>query len=188
MNSDDIVDIGSDPHIVSSVLVAICVSRPSTRSRCRLMNTDTLDKRMKSVATERERSGRASAPCRQKQSGGSLRHEQKQYMKDIVEKFVAVAMAKHRRRENEISERRLSRTAGGNGVSVLPRGDADRCLFAAVFYLSVINDFGLSWPLQAAVVAARAISWRQGARGVSHQHHTKAAGFDEAGVSATRSI
>ncbi len=157
MNSDDIVAIGSDPHIVSSGLVAVCVIATVYSIAMPLLNTDTLDKRMKSVASERDRiRARERAMAAKSKSTGSLRHEHKQYMKDVVER-----LSLSRWLNTDDAKMRLA-SAGFRGPQAETAFLFFRAVtpiaffFAAFFYLRVINDFDLSWPLQAAVVIAAA--------------------------------
>jgi len=147
----EIVDMGSDPQLVSSVLVAIFVCATVYSIVTPLFVTDELTKRMKAVASERE-SIRARERALAKTSGGGLRHQQKHYMKNVVEKF-----SLSRWLATEDSKMKLA-SAGYRGPQaetaflffrlVTPIG----CLFTSVFYLGFIDDFDLSLPLQAAVV------------------------------------
>ena len=52
-----------------------------------LMITDTLEKRMKSVATERERIRARERAAAAKSKSGTLRHEHKAYMRDFIKKL-----------------------------------------------------------------------------------------------------
>ena len=65
----EIVDMGSDPQLVSSVLVAIFVCATVYSIVTPLFVTDELTKRMKAVASERE-SIRARERALAKTSGG----------------------------------------------------------------------------------------------------------------------
>ena len=55
MNSDEIVKVLGDPQMVSGVLVAVCVAATIYTLATPFLSTDTLERRMKSVAVERER-------------------------------------------------------------------------------------------------------------------------------------
>ncbi|MDE2579508.1 MAG: type II secretion system F family protein [Hyphomicrobiales bacterium] len=81
----------TDPHIFASILAAIAVIASIMTVAWPYMAVDNLDKRMKSVAQERERirarereklASRANANSR-----ASLRQEPKAYMKSVVDRF-----------------------------------------------------------------------------------------------------
>ena len=75
-----------DPHTIGAALVAVATFATILTVALPLVSTDKLDKRMRSVATERER---IRAREREKLNAGAkgLRYEQKAYMKRIVERF-----------------------------------------------------------------------------------------------------
>ncbi len=75
-----------DPRTIGAVLVAIATFATVLTVAMPLVSTDKLDKRMRSVASERER---IRAREREKLNAGAkgLRYEQKAYMKRIVERF-----------------------------------------------------------------------------------------------------
>jgi tight adherence protein C len=83
---DEIVKRASDSHFVVSVLVAIAVIATILTLAMPLMSTDTLARRMKGVANERERI-RARERAAAKAAGKGLRQQPKVYMKNVVEKF-----------------------------------------------------------------------------------------------------
>ena len=77
----------TDPHTIAAALVAIATFATIITITLPLISGDQLDKRMKSVASERER---IRAREREKLNAGkSLRYEPKAYMKRIVERFNA---------------------------------------------------------------------------------------------------
>ena len=86
MNSDEIVKVLGDPQLVSGVLVAVCVAATIYTLATPFLGTDTLERRMKSVAVERERI-RARERAAAKAKGATLRHEHKRYMKEFVERL-----------------------------------------------------------------------------------------------------
>lgn len=83
---DDIVKLASDSHFIISLLVAVAVIATVITITMPLLDADPLQRRMKSVANERERI-RARERALAKSNGKGLRHEPKLYMKNIVEKF-----------------------------------------------------------------------------------------------------
>ena len=60
MNSDEIVKLLGDPQLVSGVLVAVCVAATIYTLATPFLSTDTLERRMMSVAVSGSGSGRAS--------------------------------------------------------------------------------------------------------------------------------
>jgi len=76
----------SNGRLVVSLLVAIAVIATIITVAMPLLSTDTLSRRMKSVANERERI-RARERALAKVSGKGLRQQPKVYMKNIVDKF-----------------------------------------------------------------------------------------------------
>jgi tight adherence protein C len=83
---DGIVGLASNGRFAVSVLVAIAVIATIITLAMPLLNTDTLSRRMKSVASERERiRARERAAARDLNTG--LRLQPKAYMKSVVERF-----------------------------------------------------------------------------------------------------
>ncbi|QGM46177.1 type II secretion system F family protein [Methylocystis heyeri] len=138
----EIVEMGSDPQLVSSLLVAIFVCATLYSVMTPFFATDVLAKRMKAVASERE-ALRARERALAKSSGG-LRQQPKVYMKNVVEKF-----SLSRWLATDDARMKLA-SAGYRGPqaettllffrAVTPIG----CFLTTVFYLNFINDFGLS--------------------------------------------
>jgi tight adherence protein C len=149
MNSDEIVKVLGDPQLVSGVLVAVCVAATIYTLATPFLSTDTLERRMKSVAVERERI-RARERAAAKAKGATLRHEHKRYMKEFVERL---SLSKWLNTEN--AKMRLA-SAGFRGPQaetafLFFRAVTPVILFIAVgAYLSIINDHGLTWPMQLA--------------------------------------
>ncbi len=79
-------DTLTDAHTIAMVLVGIAVFASIVTIAMPLLSTDKLDKRMRSVATEREKI-RAREREKLNASKGSLRQEPKAYMKRIVDRF-----------------------------------------------------------------------------------------------------
>jgi tight adherence protein C len=75
-----------DPHTIGAALVAIATFATIVTIAMPLLSTDQLDKRMRSVATERERI-RAREREKLNASTKSIRYEPKAYMKRIVDRF-----------------------------------------------------------------------------------------------------
>jgi tight adherence protein C len=145
-----LVEMGSDPQLMSSLLIAIFVCATIYTIMTPLFVTDELTKRMKSVASERE-TIRARERALAKTTGG-LRQQPKVYMKNVVEKF-----SLSRWLATDDAKMKLA-SAGFRGPqaetaflffrAVTPIG----CFLATIFYLTVIDDFGLSGMYQVAVV------------------------------------
>ncbi len=83
---DEIIAKITDTKFVISVLTAIAVVATIITMAMPLLNTDSLARRMKSVASERERI-RARERAVAKAQGKGIRYEPKMYMKNIVDKF-----------------------------------------------------------------------------------------------------
>jgi tight adherence protein C len=83
---DEIVGLASNGRFAVSFLVAIAVIATIVTLAMPLLNTDTLSRRMKSVASERERI-RARERAAARDSNTSLRLQPKAYMKSVVERF-----------------------------------------------------------------------------------------------------
>ena len=78
----------SDPHTVVAILAAIAVVATILTIAMPLLETDNLTKRMKSVATERERiRARERERLAHKEQKAALRTKPKAYMKQLVESF-----------------------------------------------------------------------------------------------------
>jgi tight adherence protein C len=147
-----LVEMGSDPQLVSSLLIAIFVCATLYTIMTPLFVTDELSKRMKNVASERE-TIRARERALAK-TGGGLRQQPKVYMKNVVEKF-----SLSRWLATDDAKMKLA-SAGYRGPqaetaflffrAVTPIG----CFLATIFYLTVIDDFGLSGVYQAAAAVA----------------------------------
>ncbi len=142
MNSKEIVDLASDPHIVSSVLVGVCTVATVFTLASPLVGSDNLERRMKAVASERERI-RARERALAK-SGGGLRQQPKVYMKQVVERFSLNKWL------NADGVKMKLASAGFRG----PQAEIAFLFFRLVtplamlsvtaFYLFLIDDFGLS--------------------------------------------
>jgi tight adherence protein C len=140
---DDIVEQASDGRFVVSVLVAIAVIATVLTVAMPFLSTDTLARRMKSVANERERI-RARERAAAKDSGKGLRLQPKQYMKNVVERF---SLSKWLNTED--AKMKLA-SAGFRG----PQAEIAFLFFRAVvpiaflalaiFYLVVLDDS--DWP------------------------------------------
>ena len=75
----------SDPQFIISVLVAIAAAATVLTVGMPMLETDSLSRRMKSVASERDRiRERERAAMKGK---GSLREAPKAYMKSVVDQF-----------------------------------------------------------------------------------------------------
>lgn len=83
---DELIANASDGRLVVSLLTAIAVIATIITIAIPVMNTDTLARRMKSVASERERI-RNRERALAKVQGKGIRHQQKAYMKSVVDKF-----------------------------------------------------------------------------------------------------
>lgn len=83
---DDLITKLEDPHFIFSVLTAITVSATLLTVAMPFLETDTLGKRMKSVAIERDKI-RMRERERMGKNKTNLRHEPKAFMKQIVDQF-----------------------------------------------------------------------------------------------------
>lgn len=83
---EDILAKATDGRLIVSILTAIAVIATILTIAMPLLNTDSLSRRMKSVASERERI-RARERALAKTQGKGLRQEPKLYMKNVVERF-----------------------------------------------------------------------------------------------------
>lgn len=83
---DEIIANATDGRLVVSLLTAIAVIATIITIAIPVLNTDTLSRRMKSVASERERI-RNRERALAKVEGKGLRHQPKVYMKSVVDKF-----------------------------------------------------------------------------------------------------
>ena len=80
------LELLNDPHTIAAILVAIATTATIVTVALPLMSPDRLGKRMKSVASERERI-RKRERNKLAASKTSLRYEPKAYMKRIVDRF-----------------------------------------------------------------------------------------------------
>lgn len=141
---DEIVTHASDGRFVTSLLVALAVIATVVTIAMPLLSADTLQRRMKSVASERERI-RARERAAAKAPGKSLRQKPKQYMKDVVDRFSLSTWL-----NTEDAKLKLA-SAGFRG----PQAEIAFLFFRAVmpvvflslalFYLFVIDDS--DWPI-----------------------------------------
>ncbi len=85
---DEIIAKVTSTQFVVSALTAVAVIATIITLAMPLLSTDTLDKRMKSVSSERERiRQRERAAAKSQQQNKGIRYEPKAYMKNIVDKF-----------------------------------------------------------------------------------------------------
>lgn len=77
----------SDLHFIISVLAAVAASATILTLAMPLLESDTLGKRMKSVGVEREKIRARERERLAKSNKASLRHEQRAFMKQIVDQF-----------------------------------------------------------------------------------------------------
>ncbi|HYA80517.1 MAG TPA: type II secretion system F family protein [Methylocystis sp.] len=148
MNPQQIVEIFGDVRLLSSVFLGICVFATILSLTMPYLNEDTLGKRMKAVANERER-----IRARERAVGkNSLRVRPKDYMKTVVDRFS------------------LSQWLNAEGVKLTLaqagyRGPAAEVTFLffrlvtpialfllTAFYLFFIDDFGLSGVFEAGIL------------------------------------
>jgi tight adherence protein C len=163
MTSEEIVNFFSDPERMTTILVSVGVVATIVAFALPMLKDDTLSRRMKSVGSERERirtRERARMKTSNQNSGSgnvSLRHQQfKPYMKEIVDKFSLTKWL-----NTEDAKGRLA-LAGYRG----PQAETAFLFFRlvspvalllfAIFYLGVVDDFGFSLPIQAAIVLGSA--------------------------------
>lgn len=141
---DEIVRYGSNGQLVLSVLVAVAVIATVLTVAMPLLHSDPLARRMKSVASERERIRARERAAAAKAKGSPLRPQPKVYMKNIVDKFSLSTWL-----NTEDAKMRLA-SAGYRG----PQAEVAFLFFRlvipiisailAIFYLLVLDDSG--WP------------------------------------------
>ena len=138
------IDIG-DPQLIFRILVAIATMATVFTVAMPLMERDTLDTRMRSVAVERDR---IRAREREKlasraNSRASLRQEPKAYMKQIVERFSLSALLGTAKAKLQLSQAGI-RGPQAEIAFLFFRFVAPISLFAvAIFYLFVLEI--VSW-------------------------------------------
>jgi tight adherence protein C len=152
---DDIVRHATDSRFMANLLLAIAIIATILTVALPLLRTDSLQRRMKSVASERERI-RARERAAAKSAGKGLRQQPKVYMKNIVDRFslskwlntedakMKLASAGYRGPQAEIAFL-FFRAVGPIAFAV-----------AALFYLVVLDDS--DWPVfvKAGIVVAAA--------------------------------
>jgi tight adherence protein C len=84
---DELFEKITNTQFVVSVLTAIATIATVMTLASPFLNSDSLDKRMKSVSSERERIRQRERALAKSQQVKGLRHEHKAFMKEIVEKF-----------------------------------------------------------------------------------------------------
>jgi tight adherence protein C len=145
-----------DTKFVAPALVAIATAATIITVALPLLAPDQLDKRMKSVASERERI-RAREREKLNASKGSLRYEPKAYMKRIVDRFNLNSWL-----GTEQAKSRMA-MAGFRGVQaetafLFFRLVAPMCFFAlGTFYIFVVASF--TWPFMIKIGAVLASTY-----------------------------
>lgn len=152
---EDIVRHATDSRFMANLLLAIAVIATIITIALPWLRTDSLQRRMKNVASERERI-RARERAAAKSTGKGLRHQPKVYMKNIVDRF---SLSKWLNTED--AKMKLA-SAGYRG----PQAEIAFLFFravapiiflvAALFYLIVLDDS--DWPVfvKAGIVVAAA--------------------------------
>ncbi len=162
MSADEIVEFLSDGEQLTTLLVAAGVLVTVVALAFTMFRDDTLARRMKSVGVERERirareRARMRAPTIAATSSASLRHQQfKPFMKEIVERF---SLSKWLSTQDAKSRLALAghRGPAAETTFLFFRLVAPIALISAVvFYLAVVDDFGLSLAIQAAIAVGAA--------------------------------
>ncbi len=134
----------SEPHVIAALLAAFAAGATVITLAMPLVEGNTLNKRMKAVADERERiRARERERMMKGQQKISLRQEPKAYMKQIVDRF-------------KLSDWLGTETAKDKLVKAGFRGQQAEVTFlffrlvapigfllVSLFYLFVVNDFGL---------------------------------------------
>ena len=134
----------SEPHVIPALLAAFAAGATVITLAMPLVEGNTLNKRMKAVADERERiRARERERMMKGQQKISLRQEPKAYMKQIVDRF-------------KLSDWLGTETAKDKLVKAGFRGQQAEVTFlffrlvapigfllVSLFYLFVVNDFGL---------------------------------------------
>jgi tight adherence protein C len=154
---NEILEKVTSTQFAVSALTAIAVIATIITLAMPLLDTDTFEKRMKSVSSERERiRQRERALAKSQQQNKGLRYEPKAYMKNIVEKF---SLSKWLNTED--AKMKLA-SAGFRGPQaeiaflffrlVTPIG----FFFAALFYTFFLGDPEMSGLMQIAIVIGAA--------------------------------
>jgi len=84
---DSLITRLNDPHLIISILLAVAASATVLTVAMPLLQTDTLGKRMKAVAVERDKIRSRERERLAKSNKAGLRHEPKAYMKQVVDQF-----------------------------------------------------------------------------------------------------
>jgi len=176
MNSDEIVKLLGDPQLSAACWWRSAWPRPSTLSRRHFLALI----RWTSDEVRRRRAGadQGARAAAAKVKGATLRHEHKRYMKEFVERLSLSKWLNTRMRRCDWRAR-LSRPAGGDGVSVLSRGDAGRFVHRGG---SLFKHHQRPRPHLADAIGGghfRRVHRHQISGALSHQHHSEAAILDE---------
>lgn len=138
----------NDPRAMTTVLVAIAAMATVLTLAMPLLANDPLQKRMKSVATERSRIRSRERERLARGDKKGLRLEPKAYMQNVVQQF---NLAKHLG-TGDAKERLAQAGYRGPGAMtaflffrlVAPIG----LMIVALLYLFLVDDFGLDWVMR----------------------------------------
>ena len=123
---DFLVDKIHDPHFMTMLLAAIAVSATAYTLIMPLFAGEGLAKRMKAVASERERIRQRERDRLNKTEKVSLRQTPKQLVSRVVEDFNLGKWLAQEAARDKLDHGRLSRPGALHHLPVLPPGDADR--------------------------------------------------------------
>ena len=130
---------------MTMLLAAIAVSATAYTLIMPLFAGDGLPKRMKAVASERERIRQRERDRLDKTEKVSLRQSPKQLVSKVVEDFNLTKWLAQEAAREKLVHGRLSRPGALHHLPVLPAGDADRaCSWRRVLYVFVISQLDKS--------------------------------------------
>lgn len=155
MMMDDLIRQFSDGRLAISILVAIFVVATVVTLALPFMNADSLSRRMKSVANERERiraRERALAKSNASSSNNSLRLEPKAYMKNIVDRFSLSTWLNTDNSKMKLASAGFRGPQAEIGFLFFRLITPIAFLMAALFYVLVLDDPDSSFGFRATVV------------------------------------
>ena len=123
-----LIDKMHDARFMTMLLAAIAAGATAYTLVMPLFAGDGLDKRMKAVASERERIRQRERDRLAQAEKVSLRQSPKQFVSKVVDDFNLEQMAGSGSRARQAGHGRLSRPGALRHVPVLPPGDADRAV------------------------------------------------------------
>ncbi len=146
----------TDPHTLASILIAIATFATVLTLAQPLLSTDKLDKRMKSVASERERI-RLREREKLKVQKASLRYEPKAYMKRVVDRFNLSEWLGTAKAKSQMASAGLRGAQAETAFLFFRLVSPIAFALAGAFYIFVVGIF--DWPLSVKVGAVIAATY-----------------------------